>query len=440
MLLSCKNLNKRVESTIHKSQLDSTNYHADYVNIVRAIETLGWRVVLLSAQKCIAHTKPTFLSQVEEITVRFEGQKIQLESKCLGNKWLDFGRSKHNLPALLKTFEDSPEINHAQAEQVFVNIAQHFAKFTEESAKAEPVNNGIVQLLTPRKGYFFTPSIILVNVLIFLLMVISGVHIMSPASVDLINWGANFRPSTLEGEYWRLLSSCFLHIGLFHLAMNMYAFVYIGSMLEPLLGGKRFITAYLSTGFLASLTSLYWHDLTVSAGASGAIFGMYGVFFALLTSDLIEKTARQQLLKSIAIFIGLNLMIGLNAGIDNAAHIGGLVSGFVIGYLFLPSLKSKNEKTTTVVIAGIVVLSIAIAAYIIPRLSNDIPKYDKGMEEFAHNEERAVWIYNLQDSVSTDEMVRCIKDTGIHYWAENIALLRELDQLEIPEKYHLRNT
>ena len=129
--------------------------------------------------------------------------------------------------------------------------------------------------------------------------------------------------------------------------MNMYALLYIGVLLEPILGRSRFISAYLLTGLTASITSLWWHDLTISAGASGAIFGMYGVFLAMLTTNVIEEAKRKALLTSIAIFVGYNLIYGLKGGIDNAAHIGGLLGGLVIGYASILSLKKPECDHTS---------------------------------------------------------------------------------------------
>jgi rhomboid protease GluP len=109
--------------------------------------------------------------------------------------------------------------------------------------------------------------------------------------------------------------------------------LYIGLLLEPYLGKTRFLTAYLISGIAASMTSLWWNDLTISAGASGAIFGMYGVFLALLSTNLLDKSVKKVLFTSIAVFAGYNILNGLksNSGIDNAAHIGGLISGLIIG-------------------------------------------------------------------------------------------------------------
>jgi len=279
-----------------------------------------------------------------------------------------------------------------------------------------------------------------INIAIFILMVISGVNIMLPDTGSLIEWGANFKVLTLNGQWWRLFTNCFLHIGIIHLVMNMYALLYIGALLEPILGKTRFITAYLLAGILASLNSLWWHDLGVSAGASGAIFGMYGVFLALLSTDLIEKEARKTLLTSISIFVGFNLLNGLKGGIDNAAHIGGLLSGAVIGYAFIPSLKqyeNKNLKFVTVSAITVVVFMILLAVYhFIPK---DIVAYETQMNKFASMEAMALDIYEKPKETPKEELLEEIKNRGIYYWSENKKILQTIDKLNLPDKLHERN-
>jgi len=198
---------------------------------------------------------------------------------------------------------------------------------------------------------YITSLIILLNIIVFIIMVIKGVDFWNPSSESLLNFGANYRPLILNGEWWRLVTCCFVHIGIIHLLVNLGALYYIGELLEPLLGVARFTTAYLLTGIAGSMASIYWHENTVSAGASGAIFGMYGVFLALLTTNLIKKNQRKELLSSIGIFIAYNLLYGILKGkndglikgeIDNAAHIGGLLAGLLCGYFYYFGL--KNQK------------------------------------------------------------------------------------------------
>ena len=182
------------------------------------------------------------------------------------------------------------------------------------------------------------------NIMIFILMVFAGLGFMSFKAVDLLGWGANFKPLTTNGEWWRLLTNIFLHGGLMHLLANMYGLLFVGIFLEPRLGKIKYAAVYLATGVLASIASLWWHDATVSVGASGAIFGLYGVFLALLLTKVYPKEFNKAFLASTLIFIGYNLLMGLTGGIDNAAHIGGLISGFLIGLVLIPQLKQDEVR------------------------------------------------------------------------------------------------
>lgn len=162
------------------------------------------------------------------------------------------------------------------------------------------------------------------------------------------------------------------------------------------MGRTRFISAYLLTGITASLASLWLHDLTISAGASGAIFGMYGVFLAMLTTNLIEKAARKALLTSIAVFVGYNLIYGLKGGIDNAAHIGGLLGGLVIGYALIPSLKKPNDNKLKFGTIGLLTTLILASSFVVYRkLPNDIATYDVKIKEFVTMEAMALEVYSL---------------------------------------------
>lgn len=197
----------------------------------------------------------------------------------------------------------------------------------------------------PKENFFITPIIMNLNILIFLILVFSGLGVISFKAVDLIHWGANYRPLTSNGQWWRLIASIFLHGGLIHLIANMIGLLFVGIFLEPLLGKIRYAAIYLITGIIASCVSLWWHTTGVSVGASGAIFGLYGFFLALLLLKVFPPQMSKVFLLSTLLFIGYNLLMGLFGGIDNAAHIGGLVSGFIIGLIFSPTLKKEITRT-----------------------------------------------------------------------------------------------
>jgi rhomboid protease GluP len=198
-----------------------------------------------------------------------------------------------------------------------------------------------MNLLTPTKGYWLTPAIIYTNAAIFVLVALYTQSIMWFPARELVVLGGNFGPLTVDGQWWRLLTSVFLHGGLLHLIFNALVLANIGIFLEPLLGRVSFAIVYLLTGILASLTSLMFNYGVVSVGASGAIFGMYGFFLALLTTKLFKPEFRTTFLKNTLGFVALNIAIGFFGPIDNAAHLGGLISGFILGYVWLPFVRRR---------------------------------------------------------------------------------------------------
>jgi membrane associated rhomboid family serine protease len=187
-------------------------------------------------------------------------------------------------------------------------------------------------VLTPR--VYVTWVLLGVNVLVFVLMAASGVSPMEPDSPDLLRWGADFAPLTTNGEWWRMLTSTFVHIGVIHIALNMWVLAAAGPLVERMVGNVGFAVLYLVAGLTGSLASLLWNPHHVSAGASGAIFGIYGAMLGLLLRGRgsIPAEALAQLRNSGLGFLFYNLLYGMmHSRIDNAAHIGGLVGGFLCG-------------------------------------------------------------------------------------------------------------
>lgn len=194
----------------------------------------------------------------------------------------------------------------------------------------------IVKFLIPRGEHFTTAILVDLNLTVFILMVFSGLNIISPTPLELLDLGANRRLEVLNGEYWRLFTSMFLHGGLMHILMNLFGIGATCALIEPILGRWRTLIAYLVSGIGASLISIYWHENTISVGASGAIFGMMGVMIALLVTKA-DRGFSGLYYIILGLYGGVSLLFGFLGGIDNAAHIGGLLSGFVIGLLVILS-------------------------------------------------------------------------------------------------------
>jgi rhomboid protease GluP len=266
-------------------------------------------------------------------------------------------------------------------------------------------------------------------------MIFSGVDIMNPLSADLVKWGANFKPLTMEGEWWRLLSCVFIHIGVIHLLFNMYALYTIGIYLEPMLGKVRYISAYLATGVFASMASLWWHKESItSAGASGAIFGVYGVFLALLSTNLIPKQVRNSLLQSIGVFVLFNLLYGMKGGIDNSAHIGGLLSGILIGYLFYMGL-SKKINIGKITVATIVVLFTAVATWLfITKYSDDTVKFNSLLKSYSLEEDMALTPIRNSTSMTASEFKDELEKRAIPAWDKNLEIVQQMDALNLTDR------
>jgi rhomboid protease GluP len=179
-----------------------------------------------------------------------------------------------------------------------------------------------------------TQAIFGINVAVFAAMLLAGVSPLGPTNQQLVDWGANFGPYTIHDQWWRLLTCVFVHIGIMHIALNMWCLWGLGRLAESVYDRWTFGAVYLITGLGASVASIAWNPVGVSAGASGAIFGIAGALIAAfyLGEFSLPETVVSGLLTAVLKFAGYNLVLGAFLGhTDNAAHVGGLVSGLILG-------------------------------------------------------------------------------------------------------------
>jgi membrane associated rhomboid family serine protease/Tfp pilus assembly protein PilF len=186
----------------------------------------------------------------------------------------------------------------------------------------------------PQMSVGLTQILFGANIAVFLGMALSGATVMDFSGQELVHWGANFGPFTLSGQWWRLLTYMFLHGGLMHIAFNMWCLWDLGALAESLYGRWTFASVYVLSGIGAGLASVGWNPSVLSVGASGAIFGLAGALIAsfYLGEFSLPRAALSGTLRSLLVFAGFNLFFGsVVQGIDNAAHIGGLVTGLILG-------------------------------------------------------------------------------------------------------------
>ena len=216
-----------------------------------------------------------------------------------------------------------------------------------------------LQQATPRM--WVTPTLIGLNGLIWGVMVLSGVSWLSPRAMDLALWGGNFLPFTLR-EPWRLLSATFLHGGLMHLAFNLWALRDVGRLVERFYGNGQMALIYLVAGLSGSMTSLFFSARTgVSVGASGAIFGLVGALLAALYTQagLLPPALVASMRSSMLGFVGVSLVLGFTVGfVDNAAHLGGLAAGALMGVVLVEKF---DESVPRRVVVGRAMLAMGLA-------------------------------------------------------------------------------
>ncbi|WP_208585908.1 rhomboid family protein [Gracilibacillus suaedae] len=194
----------------------------------------------------------------------------------------------------------------------------------------------------PRLSYL----ILAINIIIFLLLEYRG---GSTNPETLIQYGAKYNVAMMDGEWWRIITSMFLHIGIFHLALNMLALYFIGTLVERIYGSIRFVIVYFLAGIAGGMASFALNP-SIAAGASGALFGLFG---ALLYFGLKNPRVFFQTMGTNVIFIViLNIIFGFSMPqVDNGAHIGGLVGGFIAsGIVMLPKTKAFMQQLIAVVI------------------------------------------------------------------------------------------
>jgi len=228
----------------------------------------------------------------------------------------------------------------------------------EPNPPPPPQNEFIDRLRALTPTVWVTWVLVAINAALFVAQLATGVNAITPEIDQLITWGANYGPLTTGGQPWRLFTSMFLHIGALHIAMNMIVLAQSGPLLERLFGQAGFVAIYLVAGLGGSLVSVAVNPAVCSAGASGAIFGLYGALFAFLLQNrgIVPKPILQKLIQSGGFFVVINVGYGMSkSGIDQGAHFGGLLFGFLAGLVMgkLPDARTLPGRTRRAILVGV---------------------------------------------------------------------------------------
>lgn len=204
-----------------------------------------------------------------------------------------------------------------------------------------------------RNKPFVTWIILAIQILVFLMMELVG----STQDVNLlVLFGAKYNPFIAAGQYWRLITPMFIHIGFAHLLFNSLTLYYLGTMVEQLAGHLKFLVIYLLAGVMGNLFSYQFSD-SISAGASTSLFGLFA-FFIALANIYPESRGIQQLSDQYRGLILINIVLNLfMSNVDIAGHIGGAVGGFLISYALMSNRNTDNRSQR--IAAGIIYFAMA---------------------------------------------------------------------------------
>ncbi|PLV59520.1 rhomboid family intramembrane serine protease [Thermotoga sp. KOL6] len=224
--------------------------------------------------------------------------------------------------------------------------------------------------------------ILLFNFFIFIMMTLSGVFSTRDSILQMLlflRYGAQYGPRVDAGDWFRLITALFVHGGLLHILFNSYALYYFGLIVEDIYGTEKLLFSYFLTGVIGNVaTHIFYHD-TISVGASGAIFGLIGVLFAAGfrkdTPFFMKPVTGMSLLPIILINVIYGFLPGTN--INNAAHLGGFLSGMLLGYTIKP-FSWKRRALWKIVAIGVIIF--VVISYIF--LIRQIPEIDAAIRRF----------------------------------------------------------
>lgn len=302
------------------------------------------------------------VKQVKKKTLSFKVKVLNIYTDIEDDKLLSeddvfiSNEADLNNPKLINAFPNILEKTERKEAAM-----EYFIKVTDSINKKNEKKSKIAEKIFSYKKPIVTYMIMAICIITFILMYIFGNG--SEDSYTLIKFGANYDILTKSGELYRLFTSIFLHIGMMHLICNMYSLLVIGKEIENLFGKWKYLLIYLLSGICGSMLSLAFSYNTVSAGASGAIFGLLGalLYFGYYYRTYLGATIKRTILPVII----FNLVLGfLNPSIDNAAHIGGLIGGILIAMLVgVPDKSNKKDKINGLILSIIYICFIGYLAF-----------------------------------------------------------------------------
>lgn len=402
----------------------------------KACEELEWEH-LIADEKTFTATTPIHWTLNEEIiTIVLENEQIIFKSQSESLELYEAGRNKKNIeehfiPAFNKAKQAiAAETLRSEAELLRQETVTQLSTGTRVAG--DKISFGI-------RDHEVTFYLILVNIVVFVLMVVKGVDLYYPSSTAVTQWGGNVREFVAAGDWWRLVTNLFLNIGIQLLVANIIGLYFIGLLVETILGKVKYLIAYLTTGALASLASIYFQGYGVSAGASAAVAGLYGILIAFASTGYVNKKFNKFWFAGIVAYGAFVILYDSEGRIDKTAALAGLVAGIVVGYLFYFFHFRRNVARAggTRISVEIMLLSALLIFLFIRSGKDDSLRFEKAVMKLNQIELKAMnQMQDLQTADDDKEAARILKEKALPLWKNFQKEINRTDRYHLDEQFN----
>ncbi len=420
---------------VKKVPADGLNNWEIFSIAEQACKDIDWDYLIVD-EKTFTATTPTHWTLSEQIIkVIADNGDIIFESQSESLDLYEAGRNKKNIEEqLLPAFKKARK-----------RVSYEELQFAANALKAETIRQirsgnriSSEKMTFGIRGHQVSFSLIAVNLLVYFVMVFRGVNYLNPAVEDIIRWGGNLKFNVTSGEWWRLVTAVFVHIGIFPLVINMFGLYFIGLMVEPILGKLKYLIAYLCCGVIAGLVSILWAKEGVTAGASGAVLGMFGVLLAFATTSYINKKFPAIWAGCISAYVVFTIISGLQGASDNAADIGGFVAGGAVGYLFYFFHFKRNLARAggaRISIEIILLTGLLVFFYLRKNGKDDSLQFEKEVMKLNQIELKAMTQMQQLQSKTDAEAAQVLRDSALPQWRHFQKEIMKTDAYRLDDQF-----
>lgn len=401
----------------------------------QACKNLNWEYLVVDEHTFTATTPTDWTLTEEIITIQPEKEEILFKSKSENIELLEARNNQKNIEEeLLPAFK---KVKTKWSDSQLQSAAEAIKSETlKQLTTGNRVDSG--KLTFGFKDHEVTFLLIAIKFVVFIVMTLNGASGTTPAVQDVLKWGGCMKVYITGGEWCRLVTAIFGHTGILELLVNIAALYFIGLVVEAILGKAKYLIAFLCTGILANLAAINWYNETVIAGASGAVFGMYGVFLAFATTAYINKKFPKVWLLSILAYVVFTVANVAPADVYNAVNFAGLISGICIGYLFYFFHFKRNVARaggSRISVEILLITSLVVFLYIRSG-RNDSIRFEKAIMKLNQIELKAMTqMQRLQFAKSNEDAAKILRDSTLPEWQHFQKELIKTDRYKLNDEF-----